>query len=114
MGDLSTYPSYAILSHTWEQDEVSYRDMQDMSVAQWKRGFKKIEMCCRQAAADGYDWAWVDTCCIDQTSSVKLSEAIIFMYKWYESSMVCYAYLSDVTSVENFKQINYPKLAAPR
>lgn len=114
MGDLSTYPSYAILSHTWEKDEVSYRDMQDLSVARRKRGFKKIKMCCRQAAVDGYKWAWVDTCCIDQTSSAELSEAINSMYKWYESSMVCYAYLSDVASVENFKQINNSKLAAPR
>lgn len=114
MGDVSTYPSYAILSHTWEQDEVSYRDMQDLSVAQRKRGFKKIEMCCRQAAADGYNWAWADTCCIDQTSSAELSEAINSMYKWYESSMVCYAYLSDVASVEKFKKKINSTLAAPR
>lgn len=114
MGDLSTYPSYAILSHTWEKDEVSYRDMEDLSVAKCKRGFKKIEMCCRQAAADGYRWAWVDTCCIDQTSSAELSEAINSMYKWYESSMVCYAYLSDVASVEKFKQKINSKSAAPR
>lgn len=114
IGDLSTYPSYAILSHTWEKEEVSYRDMQNLSVAKWKRGFKKIEMCCRQAATDGYHWAWVDTCCIDQTSSAELSEAINSMYKWYESSMVCYAYLSDVTSVEKFKQKINSTLAAPR
>lgn len=114
MGDLSTYPSYAILSHTWERDEVSYRDMQDLSVAQRKRGFKKIEMCCRQAAVDGYKWAWVDTCCIDQTSSAELSEAINSMYKWYESSMVCYAYLSDVYYAEGFKQKINSKSAAPR
>lgn len=113
-GDLSTYPSYAILSHTWEKEEVSYRDMQDLSIAKSKRGFKKIEMCCRQADADGYRYVWVDTCCIDQTSSAELSEAINSMYKWYESSMVCYAYLSDVTSVEKFKQKINSTLAAPR
>lgn len=114
MGDLSTYPSYAILSHTWERDEVSYTEMQELSVAKRKRGFKKIEMCCRQAVADGYNWAWVDTCCIDKTSSAELSEAINSMYKWYEASMVCYAFLSDVINVGKFKQRINSASAAPK
>jgi len=40
----------------------------------------------------------IDTCCIDKKSSAELSEAINSMYKWYEKSEKCYAYLEDVSS----------------
>ena len=42
------------------------------------------------------DYIWIDTCCIDKSSSAELSEAINSMYRWYEESNVCYAYLEDV------------------
>ena len=42
------------------------------------------------------DYIWIDTCCIDKSSSAELSEAINSMYRWYEKSKVCYAYLEDV------------------
>jgi hypothetical protein len=38
---------------------------------------------------------WIDTCCINKTSSAELSEAINSMFGWYERAEVCYAYLSD-------------------
>ena len=43
----------------------------------------------------GYEWAWVDTCCIDKTSSADLTEAINSMFTYYSLSDVCFAYLSD-------------------
>lgn len=101
-GNASQVPDYAILSHTWGKDEVSLQDMQDLKKASAKEGFKKIEYCCKQAAEDGWKWAWVDTCCIDKTSSAELSEAINSMYKWYAASMMCYAYMNDVSSASEF------------
>ena len=61
-----------------------------------KTGFNKIRDSCRQARADGYAYIWIDTCCIDKTSSAELSEAVNSMYQWYKDSAICYAYLSDV------------------
>ncbi|KAH7323509.1 hypothetical protein BKA65DRAFT_406838, partial [Rhexocercosporidium sp. MPI-PUGE-AT-0058] len=43
---------------------------------------------------------WIDSCCIDKTSSAELSEAIISIFKWCRQAEVCYAYLSDVDSKE--------------
>ncbi|RMZ09683.1 hypothetical protein D0860_04139 [Hortaea werneckii] len=90
-------PPYAILSHTWEDDEVLFKDMDDLESAKAKSGWQKIEYICRQALEDGLEWAWVDTCCIDKSSSAELSEAINSMFKWYECSTVCYVYLCDLT-----------------
>ncbi|KAK1751428.1 hypothetical protein QBC47DRAFT_391778 [Echria macrotheca] len=61
-----------------------------------KSGYKKILGACRLAKADDFKWLWVDTNCIDKTSSAELSEAINSMYEWYRRAKVCYAYLSDV------------------
>lgn len=45
---------------------------------------------------DGMGYIWIDTRCIDKSSSAELSEAIKSMFKWYERSARCYAYLEDV------------------
>lgn len=88
-------PEYVILSHTWDDDEVLFEDIQN-GTAQSKKGFSKITNCCRQATMAAFDWVWIDTCCIDKSSSSELSEAINSMYAWYKQSKICYAFLADV------------------
>ncbi|PMD24631.1 HET-domain-containing protein [Hyaloscypha hepaticicola] len=83
----SNIPKYAILSHRWG------------TMANFE-GWFKIRRSCEQAIIDGYKWIWVDSCCIDKTSSAELSEAINSMFNWYRDSEVCYAYLSDVVSIQ--------------
>ncbi|KAH0434875.1 het domain-containing protein [Colletotrichum camelliae] len=92
----SKIPPYAILSHTWGDEEVSFQDWQDLQEASKKAGYAKIYGACQQAKADGHEWLWVDTNCIDKTSSAELSEAINSMFQWYAKSEVCYAYLQDI------------------
>ncbi|KAH8756978.1 heterokaryon incompatibility protein-domain-containing protein [Hyaloscypha sp. PMI_1271] len=88
-------PPYAILSHTWGEGEVSFQELRS-SGGKNKAGYDKIRGCCEMAVSDGFQYVWVDTCCIDKTSSAELSEAINSMYNWYRLSDVCYVYLPDV------------------
>lgn len=88
-------PSYAILSHRWQEEEVLYNDMIN-GIAHTKKGYRKIEKLCELAQESYIDYVWCDTCCIDKSSSAELSEAINSMYKWYQSAAICYAYLFDV------------------
>ncbi|KAF6785392.1 ankyrin repeat-containing protein, partial [Colletotrichum sojae] len=88
---------YAILSHTWGAEEVSLQDLVSGNGASLL-GYKKIEGACEQALRDGLDFIWIDTCCIDKTSSSELTEAINSMWNWYRESRVCYAYLEDVAA----------------
>ncbi|KAL7943509.1 ankyrin repeat-containing domain protein [Trichoderma barbatum] len=96
-------PLYAILSHTWGEEEVTFQDMTLGRFAN-KKGYDKIRGCCSLARANGYDYAWVDTCCIDKTSSSELSEAINSMYQWYVEADVCYGFLADVPSKVAFSE----------
>lgn len=90
-------PPYAILSHTWGKNEVSFKDL-DRVRTKGPHRYYKIARCCALAASQGYKWVWIDTCCIDKTSSAELSEAINSMFRWYQRSETCYAYLEDVSS----------------
>jgi Heterokaryon incompatibility protein (HET) len=92
-------PRYAVLSHTWEAEnqEVTFKDITDGSVSS-KAGYRKIHFCGEQANRDGLQYFWVDSCCIDKSSSADLAEAINSMFRWYENAAQCYVYLSDVST----------------
>lgn len=94
-------PEYAILSHTWGPGEVLFEDarhggkqLRDCK----KSGLSKLLMAARKAFDDGLKYIWVDTCCIDKSSSAELSEAINSMFHWYRDAEICYAFLSDYQS----------------
>lgn len=91
-------PRYAILSHTWGEDteEVTFKDLIE-NTGKSKAGYEKIRFCGEQAKRDGIQYFWVDTCCIDKSSSAELSEAINSMFRWYRDAAKCYVYLSDVS-----------------
>lgn len=99
-----TLPPYAILSHTWalDEEEVSFSEMmlevRKPSTVQ-KPGYAKIEKTCELARTrePGLQYAWVDTCTIDKSSSAELSEAINSMFTWYRKAAVCFVYLSDLS-----------------
>src|SRR6266480_3183461 len=80
-------PEYVILSHTWGPEEASFQDFQDPTPLR-KNRFAKIKDCCAQAARDGFKWVWIDSCCIDKSSSAELSEAINSMYQWYKRASI--------------------------
>ncbi|KAH8588545.1 heterokaryon incompatibility protein-domain-containing protein [Bisporella sp. PMI_857] len=78
---------YAILSHTWGEDneEVTFEDLKNSS-GKMKKGYKKLQFCGQQAARDTLEYFWVDTCCIDKSSSAELQEAINSMFRWYKNA----------------------------
>lgn len=120
-------PRYLILSHTWGDDEVSYQDMcwlqksknipkklkddplylalsgslggTALTEDQVKRrhGYEKIVRTAEITNSKGFNWFWIDTCCIDKSSSAELQEAINSMFRWYRKSEVCIVYLADAT-----------------
>lgn len=91
---LGNVPSYAILSHRWEDEELTFGDVTPEH--QHLTGYQKIKAFCEEAKRNNFQYGWVDTCCIDKKSSAELGEAINSMYMWYERADICYAYLCDV------------------
>lgn len=101
------FPEYAILSHTWisPKDEITYQDFKqrkgDIENDIFKqKGWAKLRRYCDRAKRDGWEWAWMDTCCIDKTNPADTQEAINAMFRWYQNAGVCYAYLDDVDTAK--------------
>lgn len=97
-------PPYAILSHTWDGEEVSHQDVRDQIPSlQSKQGYRKLQESCRIAAEQRLEWAWVDTCCIDKTNNAELTESINSMFRWYQQAAACFVYLSDLPATGELK-----------
>lgn len=88
-------PRYAILSHTWDGKEITYQDMQfgrtieerkEFLESNNKLSYDKIMGCCKLAEKNNFKYVWIDTCCIDRTSSSELQEAICSMWRWYKNA----------------------------
>ena len=118
--------TYAILSHTWDSGgEQTYKEPKKIQMRHpphtrsllrpsgssmqlhvssiWKDLdlSPEIRDACAYARADGFRYIWIDSCCIDKTSSSELSDAINSMYAWYGRADVCYAFLADVPTDED-------------
>ncbi|KAM7183251.1 hypothetical protein V8F33_013699 [Rhypophila sp. PSN 637] len=74
-------PPYAILSHTWGDEEVLFKDLED-GTAKNKGGYAKIRFCGDQAERDG----------------AELQHALNSMFDWYRRAAKCYVYLADVST----------------
>jgi hypothetical protein len=94
--DESNLPQYATLSHTWEEDEVTFEDMA-LGRGRDKSGYHKLVRCGKQAANDGLGFFWADTCCVDRSSSAQLSEATNKTFQWFRNATKCYVFLADVS-----------------
>lgn len=90
-------PPYAILSHRWGDSEILIEDVLNGNYKQKEEGHWKLRFCAEQAAQDGLQYFWVDTCCIDRWDNNERSKAINSMFEWYRKAARCYVFLSDVS-----------------
>ncbi|KAI4699054.1 hypothetical protein J4E81_004945 [Alternaria sp. BMP 2799] len=98
--------TYAILSHTWGPEEITFNEM-ETKPDEHKAGWRKLDLSCKQAKEDGYDYVWCDTCCIDKSSSAELSESINSMFRWYQEADICYAFLEDIQDVDEIAKAKW-------
>ncbi|KAK5709507.1 hypothetical protein LTR17_019734 [Elasticomyces elasticus] len=93
---------YSILSHCWSQDredpEVTHQAYLSKSYDANGAGYQKILRCCKLSKEQGLEYTWIDTCCVDKTSSAELSETINSMFQWYWDSAECYVFMNDMVA----------------
>ncbi|KAF8960781.1 hypothetical protein BDZ97DRAFT_1921861 [Flammula alnicola] len=100
---LRKYACYAILSHTWLQNEpeVTFSDWSSIrNYSASGAGYKKLAGFCEVVAKEsGVSLAWMNTICIDKDSSSELDESIRSMYNWYRHASICITYLYNTSSL---------------
>lgn len=111
----SSPPPYIALSHTWGAEEISLHELiaTGFPGESEKEGWLKIKNFCKGIKESEFgsliEYAWIDTCCIDRTSSAELSEAINSMYRWYKESKYCFAFLADVQGEQGEVGLDFHK-----
>ncbi|KAI1075543.1 heterokaryon incompatibility protein-domain-containing protein [Whalleya microplaca] len=100
---VSEIPDYAIFSHRWGAEEVTFEEFQSGSQdIQHKKGYRKIQKCCEIASSTGFEYIWIDTCCINkENNNRELTATLAAMFKYYRDAQVCYAHLADVSGDDN-------------
>ena len=96
-------PKYVTASHRWANGfEANFKDVLKRRNAN-ERGLEKVEGFAQyiRAHIPHVKWLWLDTCCIDQTNAVELSEAVNLMFDWYRNAELCIAYLADVERTDD-------------
>ncbi|KAF9470497.1 hypothetical protein BDN70DRAFT_916131 [Pholiota conissans] len=100
---IDSVTEYAILSHTWlhsEPGEITYDLWRKRDFDLLHPGYRKLVQFSRAAPENhGMSLGWMDTVCIDKSSSSELDESIRSMYKWYQNSSICITYLAESSSV---------------
>jgi len=118
--DENEIPPYAILSHTWQEDQEVTFDEFSNDESKSKAGYDKIRFCAQQARRDSLEYFWVDTCCINKADTVEVQHAINSMFRWYQKASHCYVYLADVSikkreaDYENFQYTWEPSFRQSR
>ncbi|KAF2105631.1 hypothetical protein BDV96DRAFT_457613, partial [Lophiotrema nucula] len=92
---------HAILSHTWGDEEVTYQDVRDPAGGYYARqGYAKLRNFLSKSLTLGFSYAWIDTGCVDKSSSAELSEAINSMFNWYKNDAQPILFRTDDGCVE--------------
>ncbi|OTA95669.1 hypothetical protein M434DRAFT_184886 [Hypoxylon sp. CO27-5] len=109
------FGKYAILSHRWSGDEVSFQKMNEAGIRKRlagrfelmlhsvHHGFRKIRATCRLAReVYGLQYVWIDSCCINQEDAHEKQASINSMFRWYKNASVCIVHLYNHDDSHNF------------
>src|SRR5262245_46187064 len=109
----SKAPRYLILSHTWDPDprnEILFPDIARARYEAKKAWATKVRGFIKVARAAGFHHVWIDTCCIDKSSSAELTEAINSMFEWYLRADACCVHLEDEPDSEHPAPVSLGRL----
>lgn len=80
-------PRYVALSYTWggtSNESTAPTPAQRQSA-------------CTEARRLGLEWVWIDSLCIDSSSTAEISESINSRFRVFQDSAVCLVFLGDVS-----------------
>ncbi|KAG1847709.1 hypothetical protein F4604DRAFT_1907669 [Suillus subluteus] len=104
---VAMYFRYVMLSHRWEGTELSLHDIRGKEVYELNLvgGIQKLQSFCTTARDKGYRWAWIDTCCIDQTNNVEVQQLNWSLYLGdrspnHKDSLAIMQEMGDATGID--------------
>ncbi|KAI9571647.1 hypothetical protein HD554DRAFT_1800612 [Boletus coccyginus] len=98
--EVKKFYRYVMFSHRWQPNEPTFQQVEKMSIYKLlaSPAFSKLQNFCKLVHALRFEWAWSDTCCINQLDRGVQQESMVAMFRWYRGSSLTIVHLLGVFS----------------
>ena len=98
--EVKGFYQYVMLSHKWQASEPTFQMVEDTSVYSLPTSPKngKLQRFCELVRSLDFQWAWSDTCCVNQLDKGVQQESLVAMFRWYRGSALTIVHLLGVLS----------------
>ena len=98
--EVKEFYRYVMLSHRWQPHEPTFQMVENTSIyglpaSPWN---SKVQMFCELVRSLRFQWAWSDTCCVNQQDKGVQQESVVAMFRWYRGSSLTIVHLLGVLS----------------
>ncbi|KAF8444928.1 hypothetical protein L210DRAFT_3054439 [Boletus edulis BED1] len=98
--EVEKFYNYAMLSHKWQPSEPTFQMVENTSVygLPMSPTNGKVQRFCELVRSLHFNWAWTDTCCVNQHDKGVHQESLVAMFRWYRGSSLTIVHLLGVFS----------------
>ena len=98
--EVKRFYRYVMLSHRWQPNEPTFQMVENTSiyVLSASPANSKVQRFCELVRSLDFQWAWSDTCCVNQLDKGVQQESLVAMFRWYRGSSLTIVHLLGVLS----------------
>ncbi|KAI9571630.1 hypothetical protein HD554DRAFT_1798183 [Boletus coccyginus] len=98
--EVKKFYRYVMFSHRWQPNEPTFQQVEKTSVYKLPASpaFSKLQNFCKLVHTLQFEWAWSDTCCVNQLDRGVQQESLVAMFRWYRGSSLTIVHLLGVFS----------------
>ena len=98
--EVKRFYRYVMLSHKWQPNEPTFQMVENISIYALPASpaNNKVRRFCELVRSLDFQWAWSDTCCVNQLDKGVQQESLVAMFRWYRGSALTVVHLFGVWS----------------
>ena len=98
--EVKMFYRYVMLSHKWQPNEPTFQMVENASIYRLPATLanNKVQRFCELVRSLEFQWAWSDTCCVNQLDKGVQQESLVAMFRWYRGSSLTVVHLLGVLS----------------
>ena len=91
---------YVMFSHRWQLNEPTFQQVEKISIYELlgSPAHSKLQSFCTLVRTLRFEWAWSDTCCVNQLDKGVQQESLVAMFRWYRGASLTIVHLLGVFS----------------
>ena len=98
--EVKKFYRYVMFSHRWQPDEPVFQQVEKISIYTLPASpaYTKLQNFCMLVRTLRFEWAWSDTCCVNQLDKGVQQESLVAMFRWYRGASLTVVHLLGVLS----------------